>query len=188
MTSWAIVDYFLRPKPAYFAIARELRPYTVGMTRKEVKTPTNDSTAAYFTISTVLEIWGTNKTLENKKATLDVTSFELDSDWTDHWSKEITLVPNASTELWKGDLPGQPIRTKASEVPKVIVVSARLLDETGQVLGRYSNWCVAPFLVTFLIIPHSCYSIPVISYERIISFSRSLFALATANCIFFIGP
>jgi len=143
------VDYFLRPKPAYFTIARELRPFTVGMTRKEVKTPADDKSAAFFTISTVIEIWGTNKTLEDKKATLDVTSFELDSDWTDHWSKEVTLAPNASTELWKGDLPGQPIRTKASEVPKVIVVSARLLDESGQVLGRYSNWCATRLPLLF---------------------------------------
>lgn len=29
--SWAICDYYLRPKPSYFAIARELRPYTVGV-------------------------------------------------------------------------------------------------------------------------------------------------------------
>jgi len=38
-------------------------------------------------------------------------------------------------------LPGQPTRTKESEVPRPIVVSARLLDvESGEVLGRYSNW------------------------------------------------
>ena len=142
VTSWAIVDYFLRPKPAYFTIARELRPFTVGMTRKEKKTYADESTAAFFEIETVLEIWGTNATLEEKKVTLEVASFELDSEWTDTWSREVALPPNASTELWKGELPGQPKRTKASEVPRTIVVSARLLDADGTVLGRYSNWCV----------------------------------------------
>ncbi|KAK7049564.1 hypothetical protein VNI00_005595 [Paramarasmius palmivorus] len=140
VTSWAIVDYFLRPKPAYFAIARELRPYTVGMTRKDKTEFPDDLSAAKFTIESVLEIWGTNSTLVEKKAVLEVTSLDLHSDWTDKWTKSVTLSPNSSTELHKGSVPGQPTRHKKSEEPKVIVVSARLLDEDGSVLGRYSNW------------------------------------------------
>ncbi|OSX60118.1 glycoside hydrolase family 2 protein [Postia placenta MAD-698-R-SB12] len=139
-TSWAIVDYFLRPKPAYFTIKRELRPYTVGMTRKEKKTFADDLTAAFFTIETVLEIWGTNSTLTEKKATLEVTAFDLHSEWTETFTQSAVLAANASTELFKGALPGQPTRTKASEVPRTIIVSARLLDSNGAVLGRYSNW------------------------------------------------
>ncbi|KLO14962.1 glycoside hydrolase family 2 protein [Schizopora paradoxa] len=142
VTSWAIVDYFLRPKPAYFAIKRELNTYTVGMTRKEKKTSASPDSVAHFTIDTVLKIWGTNSTLEAKEATLDIKSFDLeDETWTDHIVKAVTLAPNASTELWSGALPGQPQRTKLSEVPKTIVVSARLVDADGStVLGRYSNW------------------------------------------------
>ncbi|CAL1701079.1 unnamed protein product [Somion occarium] len=140
VTSWAIVDYFLRPKPAYFTIKRELKPFTVGMTRKEKKTFPDELSAAVFTIETVLEVWGTNSTLSEKQATLEVTSFDLHSDWTDTWTKNIVLAPNSSTELFKGDLPGQPKRTKLSEIPKTIIVSARLLDKSGKVLGRYSNW------------------------------------------------
>lgn len=140
VTSWAIVDYFLRPKPAFFTVARELRPFTVGMTRKDKQTFLDDHSAAQFTIETKLEIWGTNSTLADKKATLEVTSFDLHSDWRDKWSKEVVLAQNSSTELYSGDLPGQPIRTKKSDVPKVIIVSARLLDENNNILGRYSNW------------------------------------------------
>ncbi|KDQ64291.1 glycoside hydrolase family 2 protein [Jaapia argillacea MUCL 33604] len=140
VTSWAIVDYFLRPKPAYFTVARELRPYTVGMTRKDKKTFADDRTAAVFSIETVFEIWGTNSTLTEKKATLEVSSFDLHSNWIEKWSKGVTLAPNASTELFKGELAGLPKRTLASEVPKTIVVSARLLEDDGTVLGRYSNW------------------------------------------------
>ncbi|KAG2348846.1 glycoside hydrolase family 2 protein [Suillus weaverae] len=139
-TSWAIVDYFMRPKPAYFAISRELRQYTVGMTRKEKKTFANDLSAAQFTITTVLEVWGTNGTLSEKKAKLEVACFDLHSSWTEQLSKEIVLAPNSSTELYSGDLPGQPVRTKQSEVPRAIIVSARLLDASGTVLGRHSNW------------------------------------------------
>lgn len=87
-----------------------------------------------------MEIWGTNSTLTEKKVTLEVTSFDLDSDWTEQRKQEVVLAPNSSTELWKGDLPGQPLRTKYSQVPEVIVVSSRLLDADGTVLARYSNW------------------------------------------------
>jgi beta-mannosidase len=140
VTSWSIVDYFLRPKPAYLAVARELRPNTVGMTRKEVKTFADERTAAFFTIEVELEIWGTNSTLSDKKCTLEVTCFDLHSDWRDQWRKEVVLASNASTELYKGRLPGQPTRNKDSETRKDIIASARLLDETGVVLGRHSNW------------------------------------------------
>ncbi|KAF9226510.1 glycoside hydrolase family 2 protein [Gyrodon lividus] len=139
-TSWAIIDYFLRPKPAYFTIARELRHVTVGMTRKEKKTLSDELSAASFTIETVLEIWGTNSTLTEKKAELEVTSFDLHSTWADKFTMDVVLAANSSTELFSGQLPGQPIRTKLSEVPRVIIISARLLDESGAVLGRYSNW------------------------------------------------
>jgi len=40
----------MRPKPAFFAIARELRPFTVGMARKDVKTLDNPSSEAFFKI------------------------------------------------------------------------------------------------------------------------------------------
>jgi len=140
VTSWAIVDYFLRPKPAYFCIARELKPYTVGMTRKEKQTFDSDETAAYFKIETVLEIWGTNSTLEEKRAKLELTAFDLHSDWIESWSKDIVLAPNASTELFRGEAPGLPLRTKRSEVLRTIILSSRLLGDNDEVLGRYSNW------------------------------------------------
>jgi len=110
------------------------------MTRKEKQTFANDRSAADFTIETVLEIWGTNSTLSDKEATLDVNVFDLDSDWTDRWEEKVVLSANASTELYSGSLPGQPVRRKKSDVPRTLVISARLLDEDKNVLGRYSNW------------------------------------------------
>jgi hypothetical protein len=35
----------------FFSIARELRPYTVGMARKEVKKPRDNVTSAFFEIT-----------------------------------------------------------------------------------------------------------------------------------------
>jgi len=110
------------------------------MTRKEKKTFRDDRSVAFFTVHTTLEIWGTNSTLLEKKVTLEVISFDLDSDWRGRWSKKVTLAANSSTELFTGALSGQPTRTKDSQVPKAIVVSARILDDDNSVLARYSNW------------------------------------------------
>ncbi|KAG9093429.1 hypothetical protein FRC06_011531 [Ceratobasidium sp. 370] len=142
VTSWAIVDYFLRPKPAYFTIARELRPYTVGMTRKTIKTPLSPYSALYSSIETRLEMWGTNSTLEPAKAALEIRSFDVEDGGKliDTQKLDVTLAPNASTELWKGGLPGEGKRTRDSDPQKVIVVQARLLGANGTVLARYSNW------------------------------------------------
>ncbi len=112
------------------------------MTRKEKETYPDYRSAANVFIDTTLEIWGTNSTLAEKTVTLDVSSFDLNSDWVENWSKAVVLAPNASTELFQGEVPGQPRRTKRSELPRVIIVSARLIDDGGNVLARYSNWWV----------------------------------------------
>jgi len=144
VTSWSIVDYFLRPKPAYFAIKRELCPVTVGITRKEIKTFANEFTAADYRIETYFEIWGSNSTLEEKTVTLEVKVFDLESDGNESgsketWAIEVTLAPNASTEFWRGKLLLLPDRRTQSEVPKPVVVSARLLQDE-EVVARYCNW------------------------------------------------
>lgn len=112
------------------------------MTRKENTLFSDELSAADFKIETILQVWGTNSTLTEKKARLEVTLFELHSDWTHQFAEDIVLQANSSTELYSGPLPGQSVRTKLSQVPRVIIASARLLDEFGTVLGRCSNWYV----------------------------------------------
>lgn len=135
MTSWAIADYFLRPKPAFFTIARELRPYTVGMTRKEVKSFPDPLSVANFKLEIVFEFWGTNSTLEDKEVTFEVTSFDLHSGSAKQLkSEKVTLKANQSTELAVDRHEGNVDYWATS------IVSARLLDENGQVFTRYANW------------------------------------------------
>lgn len=112
------------------------------MTRKTVKTPLGPRSALYSSIETHLEIWGTNSTLEPKKVTLDIRSFDIENGGKliDTRKLDVTLAPNSSTELWKGGLPGEGKRIRDSDPQNVIVVQARLLDASGKVLARYSNW------------------------------------------------
>jgi beta-mannosidase len=112
------------------------------MTRKEIKNFSNELSAAEFIVETLLDVWGTNSTLEEKEAMLEIRVFDLELDedcLRETWTELIVLPPNSSTELWRGKLPGQPDRTRESEVPRPLVVSARLL--VGEmVLARSCNW------------------------------------------------
>lgn len=110
------------------------------MARKEIQTPDDPMSLAFYTIRHEIQLWGCNSTLEPKKATVELVSFDLDDGEVDRRSFNVTLAPNASTEIWVGDVPGQPIRKSTADVPRPIVVQARLLDEDGTVLARYSNW------------------------------------------------
>lgn len=85
-------------------------------------------------------MWGCNSTLKSKKAKVELVSFDLDKGQVDKHYRHVTLNANSSTEIWKGDVPGQPVRTTDAQVPLPIVVQARLLDEDDNVLARYSNW------------------------------------------------
>jgi len=72
-----------------------------------------------------------------------IEAFDL-NDLSFTWKEEqdVTLGENRATELWSGAVPGQAVRTKLSDVPRTIIISARLLDSDSTVLARYANWCV----------------------------------------------
>lgn len=64
VTSWAIVDYYLRPKPAYFTVAREMRQITVGVARKDKKSPPehNPKSVVGYKIEHTASAWASNTT------------------------------------------------------------------------------------------------------------------------------
>jgi beta-mannosidase len=134
-------------------VARELAPFTVGMTRKAVKTFASRDSLAYFTISSVLEIWGTNSSRQEKNVCLELNAYNVEAGTpvpvtAEGWKggkREVTLAPNASTELWKGQTPGvEDVRVEGMR-SKPIVIQARLVDiDTDVVLARYSNWYALP--------------------------------------------
>jgi beta-mannosidase len=74
-------------------------------------------------------------------------SFDLDEGKVvDSKSSQVLLAPNASTEFFKGTVAGQPTRTSAAQLPRVVVVGARLIDQDGTVLARYGK--MAAYLST----------------------------------------
>ncbi|KAJ7688293.1 glycoside hydrolase superfamily [Mycena rosella] len=156
VTSWAIADYFLRPKPVYFTIARQLATYSVGVMRTvSHKNRANDRPPQYYefgnfqSYGATLEIWGTNASLTARSATLEIHCVDLQSPWTHTETHAVTLLPNQATELLAMPCPGPP-RAAAAPPPTgdaqfttthSVVVAARLLDAAdGAVLARVADW------------------------------------------------
>ncbi|KAF5354532.1 hypothetical protein D9758_011241 [Tetrapyrgos nigripes] len=115
VTSWAIADYFLRPKPAFFTIARQLAPIALGVTRTVVKNRNNDRPrqfyefGAYQSISATLDVWGMNSTLKPVTGILKLHFVDIssNSDWEyEETIGSVTLPPNQSVDL----LVGIPVR------------------------------------------------------------------------------
>lgn len=149
VTSWAIVDYFLRAKPAYYTISRELAPFTLGVLRNVVKNRENDRPKQFYefgafrSVEANIEVWATNSTLKPRILKLIIICVDLQSDWSHLQSLEVELSPNQTTELYSGPCPSPP---PSPDDPSVttshsVVVGARLIDpSTEEVIARYADW------------------------------------------------
>ncbi|KAH7913372.1 glycoside hydrolase family 2 protein [Hygrophoropsis aurantiaca] len=150
VTSWAIADYFRRPKPVYFSIARQLKPITVNIFRTVTKNKTNDRPRQFYefgafqSIDAKIEIWGTNSTLQTRQAQLELQCVDLESDWRYTETHQVSLLPNQSTELLSIPCPSPPHNDTSNPDATTsysVVVAARLLClQTGDVLSRFSDW------------------------------------------------
>jgi beta-mannosidase len=114
VTSWAIVDSQLRPKPAYYAIRRELAPFAVGIARLSDER---------------LAIWAVNGLLNVLSANLEISVWSLTGELVSHERTEVVLDRNQSSEL-------REIKDHRSETH---IVAARLVKD-GTVLARAALW------------------------------------------------
>ncbi|KAF8900302.1 glycoside hydrolase superfamily [Gymnopilus junonius] len=195
VVSWAIADYFLRPKPVYYTIKRELAPVTVGIFRNVVKNRENDRPRQFYefgaiqTLYATLSIWATNSTLTVRKAKLELRFFDLLSPgWSHSETQDVNLLPNQSTELLEIECPGpsrnnvvrgEPLSVSSANV----VVSARLLDaETGVVLARHSDW---PEPYRYLQTPDPGLITSLTQGERSNETTLTMTVSKPAKCVFF---
>lgn len=111
--SWSIIDYALRPKPAYYTIRRALAPFAVGLSR----------------VDGHIEVWCVHSGLALVDAQLELSRWTLDGVATLQDRCLITLQPNQITEFGSW-----PDNMHASEV-----WSARLLVD-GAVVARTTAW------------------------------------------------
>jgi beta-mannosidase len=139
VTSWSIVDYYLRPKHAYYTVKREMAPLSLGITRKEHIVPQDKHTRAHMTRTTQIEIWGSNLTLQDLRADVVVKAFDVITG-RETFSKTIRssfLLPeNRSTEIIAMDVP--VVQKDAGEESRTVV--AAYLFQDGRQMARYINW------------------------------------------------
>ena len=141
VASWALIDFYKRPKLAFYSVKRECSPIAVGMYRNDKKyenkyciqeegiTPFDFLT----TVESKLDIWGANSKCEDVPATLkvdfyDVTSGEKVKSLPD---EEVVLKANQSTEFVK-DYELNP--------EEYIVIHSRLVAKDGTVFSSGGDW------------------------------------------------
>lgn len=140
VTSWAIIDFYHRPKLAYYAIKRECQPLMLGIYRTETRlrqsgepdlekqAPLHDYAPREYTIDT----WGVNSTLQEFSGTLEVEIYHCETgELVSKLPKsKITLAPNQTTELV----------TKSKIDSNKLVVHAKLVDSAGKFVSNTSDW------------------------------------------------
>lgn len=139
VTSWSIVDYYLRPKHAYYTVKREMAPISLGVTRKEHVVPKDKHTRAFVTKTTQIEIWGSNLTLKDITGDIVVKAFDVITG-KEKFSKTVKanfLLPeNRSTEVIAMDV---PVTAKGAGEEARTVIAAYLFQD-GRQIARYINW------------------------------------------------
>jgi beta-mannosidase len=139
VTSWAIVDYYLRPKHAYYTVKREMAPISCGITRKEHSVTKDKHTRVYITKTYGIEIWGSNLSLRDIKVDVVVKAFDVitgKETFSKTVKSSLLLEENRSTEICDLEV---PVKQKDVGEENRIIVAAYLIEDGNQV-ARYINW------------------------------------------------
>lgn len=139
VTSWAYVDYHLRPKPAFYTIRRSFAPISVGIERSPTSRCVDEDKQGDPKIPS-FKIFAHNTTTKDVKAILELKAYDFHiGAWTDlqegDAEREVNLDAGYNTEL--GELKAPPAWTEES----LIILSATVLDvSTKGPLARIVDW------------------------------------------------
>jgi beta-mannosidase len=139
VTSWSIVDYYLRPKHAYYTVKREMAPISCGITRRETSTPRDKYTRVYIDKKHIIEIWGSNLTLRDMIVDVLVRAFDVitgKETYSKTTQSSYSLPSNRSTEIASFEV---PVRVKDAGEEDRTVVAAYIIED-GRQVARYVNW------------------------------------------------
>lgn len=139
VTSWSIVDYYLRPKHAYYAIKRELAPITIGLKRTVHTTPADKYTRVYIKTVHKIELWATNLSLEKRTVAVHIKAWDIitgQETYSHTLPSAFVLAPNRSVEITELEV---PVQTPHTDQELRTVVAAYLIENNAQI-ARYVNW------------------------------------------------
>ncbi|KAI1933301.1 hypothetical protein LOZ12_002386 [Ophidiomyces ophidiicola] len=137
-TSWAVVDYYSRPKHAYYAVKRELRPVIIGVKRSVPAPSPGELPSGKWT--RIIDIWASNFELNTKEVQVVVKVFDvltgkkiLSSIILNH----LVLQQNRTVEITQFDLRTVVPDTCDDELRLVVAV---YLLENEKIIARHINW------------------------------------------------
>ena len=128
--SWAICDYYLIPKPSFYAIKRALAPLAVGVKREHW-----DWTGPRFRFEKEQswDLWVASSLLEGVEAEVEVRFISVESgqDINPKFFQKVKVVANGTTNVFNGTI------DHAKEEPHVL---AARLWVGGQLVSRDMDW------------------------------------------------
>lgn len=154
VTSWALCDYYLRPKHAYYTVKREMAALSVGITRREHRhpDPENKYSRVGGDVKTRVEIWGSNLALEDLEVDCLVRAWDVETGeetYAQIVRAGLRLPANQSTEVVELDVPARRKGDEARTVVAAYLLSSSEGDPNDGVtpaqvgrrqLARYVNW------------------------------------------------
>ncbi|KAF2124870.1 glycoside hydrolase family 2 protein [Dothidotthia symphoricarpi CBS 119687] len=131
VTSWSIVDYFLRKKPAYYAMRRVLAPIAVAAKRAHF-----DWSVVHARVpkTSEFEVWVASNQPKEIEATVELRfiSIATGKEIKDKLVKErVKLVPNGTTDIFSGTI------DNVDEEPHVL---ATRIWVDGEIVSRDVDW------------------------------------------------
>jgi beta-mannosidase len=114
-----------------------MAPISIGITRREHKTPRDKYTRVYIDTKIQVEIWGSNLMLEDLEVDCVVKAWDVETGeetYSKTVAKQLSLPRNQSTEIVAMDVPA----SKEGEEGKTVVAS--YLIRNGKQIARYVNW------------------------------------------------
>ncbi|KAJ9136624.1 Beta-mannosidase-like protein [Pleurostoma richardsiae] len=139
VTSWAFVDFFLRPKPAFYAIRRQFAPVSVAAERTPSTLWVDEDKPPASKVPS-FALFAHNTTPENVECVLSLRAYDFERGaWAElaeeKAPRRVTLKAGQSSEL--GTLGPQPSWTEDS----LIILEVTLLDGgSGRQLARCVEW------------------------------------------------
>ncbi|KAI9842072.1 MAG: Beta-mannosidase B [Sclerophora amabilis] len=139
VTSWAIVDYYLRPKLAYFAVKREMKKISVGTKRTTHQIPADTHTRVNIKTEYKIEVWASSFWLDARTVDVQIKAWDLVSGaeiYNKTLNQGFVLEGNRSTEIAEFAI---PVQQRTNDEEGQTVVAAYLFQDSQQV-ARSINW------------------------------------------------
>ncbi|KAI5807728.1 family 2 glycosyl hydrolase [Peziza echinospora] len=146
VTSWAIVDYHLRPKLAYYTIKHELSPLVVGVKRVTTSVPRDKYTRVDIATTHTLQIWASSSHLHDLAGiSLVVKAYDVVTG-EERYKAVLTpdggvaLAANQTTELADILVPGTGSAAPSEDEIRGLVHVVYLVDGDGRQVARRVSW------------------------------------------------